>query len=591
MKISKFLDWLLLMVLPLVFSWSPSGGYAPASIDCPEGPLIRPANKTSNLEREFLPKRRKITKAALLDLVERIDIDFDAKSIIDSADISIGIALSGGGLRGMFVEAGQIAAMDNRTPGSNQPNHLGGLLQASTYVTALSGSAWLLSSMYMNNFTTVHELAASRLLWNFAGGLFNPGVGRDPGGTHPVGNLVQDILDKTNVGFHVTTNDLWGRILSRVTVDLDNGGPSLEWSDMTQWKWFQNGEAPFPIVLLGDRNSPHPAMYELTPDELGSYDPSVFAFTPLRYLGSKVKNGYPNGTCIAGFGTVSFLVGAATSAFDSVINRGISDLGGSLGDALLDVFGRLVKKEVYDLSIVRPNPFDGYQCPYNLASNFTTGTDTIYLADCGFTRQVIPFQPLLLHERAVDVIFASDNTLNTEHFWPAGLSMGASYHRQFEVQVDFENPVAFPHVPDSNTFINKGLVNEPTFFGCNASNLTSLGPIPPPLIVYMANQPYTYWTNTSTSRLLYNRTEIHGFLNNGYNIMTQMNGTMNSEWTACVICAVVHRENERRGIEPSPLCQRCLNRYCWDGSLDPIDPEESPNYSPRLRTSNIAQDV
>lgn len=68
--------------------------------------------------------------------------------------------------------AGALAAFDNRTAGATGSGHLGGVLQAATYLSGLSGGSWLVGSLYIQNFTTVESIidATNGLLsqiWQF----------------------------------------------------------------------------------------------------------------------------------------------------------------------------------------------------------------------------------------------------------------------------------------------------------------------------------------------------------------------------------------------------------------------------------------
>jgi lysophospholipase len=80
---------------------------------------------------------------------------------------NIGIAISGGGYRALMNGAGALAAFDNRTTNSTNQGQLGGLLQATTYLTGLSGGSWLVGSVYVNNFTSVQDIINTGSLWQF----------------------------------------------------------------------------------------------------------------------------------------------------------------------------------------------------------------------------------------------------------------------------------------------------------------------------------------------------------------------------------------------------------------------------------------
>ena len=85
--------------------------------------------------------------------------DFDAEKFVKntSKPITIGLSFSGGGYRAMLNGAGQLSALDNRTDGASDAA-LGGLLQASTYLTGLSGGSWLVGTIALNNFTSVQKI-------------------------------------------------------------------------------------------------------------------------------------------------------------------------------------------------------------------------------------------------------------------------------------------------------------------------------------------------------------------------------------------------------------------------------------------------
>ena len=93
------------------------------------------------------------------DLLVRTNITgFDADAYITNNARNttvlpnIAIAFSGGGYRAMLNGAGALQAFDNReVNGTNTPGHLGGLLQASTYVAGLSGGSWLVGSIYVSS--------------------------------------------------------------------------------------------------------------------------------------------------------------------------------------------------------------------------------------------------------------------------------------------------------------------------------------------------------------------------------------------------------------------------------------------------------
>ncbi|GME91846.1 unnamed protein product [[Candida] boidinii] len=90
----------------------------------------------------------------------------------------------------------------------------------------------------------------------------------------------------------------------------------------------------------------------------------------------------------------------------------------------------------------------------------------------------------------------------------------------------------------------------------------------PPLIVYIANRPYSYYSNTSTYKMTYDTDEMLGIFRNGFEVSTRLNLTLDDEWRACVGCAILQRSKEQQGLPIGDQCQRCFDEYCWDGSID-----------------------
>ena len=130
-------------------------------------------------EEGWLKKRQVNTAWAIRDFLARVNIgDFDSNAYIEdikknaSALPNIGIAVSGGGYRALMHGAGIISAFDNRTQNSTQPGHVGGLLQATTYLSGLSGGSWLVGSLYIPKLRSVQEISRTdsndtASLWQF----------------------------------------------------------------------------------------------------------------------------------------------------------------------------------------------------------------------------------------------------------------------------------------------------------------------------------------------------------------------------------------------------------------------------------------
>ena len=152
----------------------------------------------------------------------------------------------------------------------------------------------------------------------------------------------------------------------------------------------------------------------------------------------------------------------------------------------------------------------------NPASSQVHDERSLTLVDGGEDLQNLPLHPLTQPERGLDVIFAIDSSADTleangDPNWPNGTALIATYARSL---LPIANGTSFPAVPDANTFVNLGLNNRPTFFGCDAENTTT----PTPLIVYIPNAPYAYHSNVSTFKMEYSSAERNNIIQNGYDV-------------------------------------------------------------------------
>lgn len=335
-----------------------------------------------------------------------------------------------------------------------------------------------------------------------------------------------------------------------------------------------------PLIVAVERTSgqvqiaSNSTIVEFNPWEMGSFDPELAAFAPLQYVGSDFRNGTirRGGICVAGVDNAGFVMGTSASLFnqaflqiqkaenapDFLINA-INNTLADIGDENRDIANW-------------PNPF--YQ--YNPKNNSNAGSTILTLVDGGEDLQNIPFHPLLVSDRQVDVIFAIDGSADTKTRWPNGTSLVATYERS-KAGVSPQNN-EFPAVPDQNTFINLGLNMHPTFFGCKTASSNSSGP----LVIYLPNAPYSYQSNFTTFDLEYSNNERDQIIRNGYNVVTVGNGTEDSDWPACVGCAILARSLVRTGTDVPSKCVDCFERYCWNGTVNSTTPN---TYEPELMMS------
>ncbi|KFY07420.1 hypothetical protein V492_07151 [Pseudogymnoascus sp. VKM F-4246] len=577
---------------------SPTNGYAPGNVSCPsDRPTIRAAHSLSKNETEWLPVRRNNTIDPMKDLLSRANIaGFDAGAYIEkhrnnaTALPNIGIAVSGGGYRALMNGAGFLAAADSRTVNATGKGGIGGLLQAATYLSGLSGGSWLVGSIYSNNFSSVPTLqhgSPGSSVWKFGNSIFK-GPKEDGLSILNTAEYYKDIKNqvdsKTDAGYEVSITDYWGRALSYQLVNATDGGPAYTFSSIALQDSFIKGDAPFPIIVADGRSpgdiivSLNATVYEFNPFEMGSWDPTTFGFAPTRYLGSKFDGGKlaTDASCVRGFDNVGYVYGTSSTLF----NQFLLTLNGTSSNLLTEVLSSVLKnigEDNNDIAQYSPNPF--YH--YNPATNRDAEVTELSLVDGGEDLQNIPLHPLIQPVRSVDVIFAVDSSADTEFFWPNGTALVATYERSLNTTIG--NGTSFPSIPDVNTMVNLGLNSRPTFFGCDAKNTSTLAP----LVVYVPNTPYVGHSNVSTFDPDYDDAQRNLIIQNGYDVATMGNGTVDSEWLTCVGCAVLSRSWDRTETTVPDACTKCFKKFCWDGSLNSTVPA---NYNPEFKVAGVQEE-
>lgn len=568
-------------------------GYTPKTVDCPSTrPSVRVAGSLSQNEKDFLSQRRQKTIPAMRDFLKRMNItgfDVDGYFSNHSGNTSslpnIGIAISGGGYRALMTGAGAIRAFDSRESNSTNKGQLGGLLQSSTYLAGLSGGSWLVGSIYVNNFSTISSLLAPQgSQWEFQNSIFE---GPDRGiqiltSADYYSTIYDEVQDKTK-NFVTTITDYWGRALSFQLINATNGGPSYTWSSIRDQPGFSSGDSPYPIVVADSRRpfemliSANTSIYEFTPFEFGTWDPTVYGFVPTEYLGSNFTNGSvpSGGNCVRGFDNAGYVMGTSSTLFNQfLLNINSTNAPDKFKTAIEQIL-KDVSSNQDDIAAYDPNPFFGYN---PTGKSAIVNEQQLTLVDGGEDLQNIPLQPLIQPVRAVDAIFAVDSSADTNYNWPNGTALVATYQRSID-KSGIANGTAFPAIPDQNTFVNQGLNTRPTFFGCNASNATNSDGSPSPLVIYLPNSPYVYFGNVSTFDPDYKQAERDNIIENGYWMATRANGTADPEWPTCVGCAILSRSFDRTNTTVPQACQNCFQRYCWDGRVNSAQP---PAYEPKV---------
>ncbi|MCJ1387884.1 Lysophospholipase 1 [Xylographa bjoerkii] len=501
---------------------------------------------------------------------------------------NLAVAVSGGGYRACLNGGGAVQSFDAREDNSTAAGHLGGLLQSATYLAGLSGGGWLVGSIFVNNFTTISGLLNNNnasSLWEFQNSIFE---GPATGGlqildsTEYYDNIYNEVQGKS-VHFDTSITDYWGRALSFQLVNASDGGPDYTWSSTASEDFFTSGQSPMPILVTDGRApgqlliSGNTTVYEFNPWEFGTFDPTTYGFVPLEFLGSNFSGGAlpPNDQCVRGFDNVGYVMGTSSSLFNTfLLNINTTSIPSAFKSVLTHLLSE-IGEDNDDIASYTPNPFFGF---HNSTSQVAQSA-TLTLVDGGEDLQNIPLHPLIQPARAVDIIFAVDSSADTTYNWPNGTSLVATYQRALNAS-GIANGTAFPSVPDQNTFVNLGLNTRPTFFGCNSSNITG----PAPLVVYIPNSPYVYYSNVSTFDPSYNISERNAIVANGNAVASMANGTVDPMWPMCVGCAIISRSLERTNTPVPSVCAQCFQTYCWDGTVNSTFPAE---YDPTVKLTEV----
>ncbi|CAB40176.3 phospholipase Plb5 [Schizosaccharomyces pombe] len=551
---------------------STSPSYAPYTVACPSGSLLRPASDgLSTGEQEFVDKRVSKVNSALESFISKTGLKIDTKSVLNDTDgPRLGIAISGGGFPAMLTGAGAINAFDAR---NGNTTSLGGILQSSMYLTGLSGGSWLVGSVAVNNFANITFLHDD--VWNLDHSLFAPYDDAFEN-FYIYQEWFEQVLQKKNAGFNVSITDLWGRALALKLVNPLTGGANTTFSSVTNETWFQDGEFPFPIIIAdnvieGETVIPlNDTVFEFTPIEFGTWDTGVESFIPMEYTGTHLINGIPlNESCVRNFDNAGFLMGTSSNVFSGILpatNASLTASNNTFNNAVLS-FLEMLAEDQLDVGLY-PNPYQGY----GNASNTTTTNPLepypiIELIDGGSDSEGIPFWPLLHPQRDVDVIFAIDGGYQSATSgWPDGSSLVSTYERV--LATNSSGVRGFPYIPDTNTFLALGLNTHPTFFGCDGRNTTAgnhtVNDDTPPLVVYFPNYPWTMYANVTTYTVQLEDTLSSGMIENAAVAATQNNS---DSFAVCVACALVQRSLERKNMSTPSQCASCFNQYCWNGTI------------------------
>ncbi len=343
---------------------------------------VRIGNNLNPEENAYRIYREPKVKAALERLLGR---SLDGKKIP-----VISFVGSGGGYRAMLCTTGSMVGAEKI-----------GLLDVTTYITALSGSTWALGPWMMTgwswaDFRIYLEGIVVRNIFQI--------------GTDVVRNIADVCATKLAFDQSVTTVDLFGALLANRLLDgFGEDRQLLYLSQQTQR--VQDGNWPYPIYTATDGSEQvvqNAHWYEFTPHEVGSAAFGVYV--PTWAYGRAFYGG--GSLDFAPEQTLGFILGTCGSAYALHI--------GFAWDALVENLSNMVLKQLMDEYVIAPlrgkrvfwaevnNFMKGIPNIANAYSNLQT-RDTLKLVDAGLTFN-LPYPPVSGEraERKADVLIMLD---------------------------------------------------------------------------------------------------------------------------------------------------------------------------------------
>jgi lysophospholipase len=204
-----------------------------------------------------------------------------------------------------------------------------------------------------------------------------------------------------------------------------------------------------------------------------------------------------------------------------------------------------------------PNPFLGVSS----ASAYTQTVTDLQVVDGSEGGQTIPFWGQIQPARNSSFIIAWEDA-NDAH--PYGWTNGTNLYNTYVAAKAAGLP--FPIIPPVSNMIGNNYTSKPVFFGCD-KKLTTTGDSRSPIVLYLANAPYSSYMNYSAGVNVMSPQQMNDIFVNSFNLVTQGNGTLDHEWPVCLGCAAIERSLEKAGMQTPEQCKRCFQKYCWDGKV------------------------
>ncbi|KAJ7262254.1 phospholipase B [Mycena haematopus] len=594
--------------------------YAPSvNVECPDF-------STTSLIREFTPQNQSLHPSEVQYVNSRLNTTVQTAwndwlgdgshlgynlSVFQGHFPKVGMAIPGGGLRAAQYGAGCLSGLDARNDSSKAAG-TGGLLQVASYITGLSGGSWVTGSLFFNNWPTIKDLVygngGTLDGWKLDLPFISPD-GDDVFSTdnqYFYGSILWSVIAKAQTGIDTSITDPWARAISYHFLNQTNRqnfftnttahGAGQLWSDIPSIPAFQQQITPFPLIVADSRPSgsnltvslsPESVVYEISPFEIASYDPQLSAGMNLTYAGTHLTNGKAdNGSaCVTGFDQAGFIMGSSASLFNQIFDfatntlQGFSGFDSSDGQKIVYILERQLRsvRTREDDVANWPNPFNG------LKSDTFQDTQATWLEliDGASNGENIPYGPLFVNSRGLDVIVTIEGSADDSNNWPNGT--GAIQTSSRLSTILRASHQQFPPIPQTAAdWISTGVRQRATFFGCDPAQT----PAEWPMVIYLPNAPPITGddpvTNTGTFTLTYPLLHTQLFLDqvhfNTISGFTPNANTPDPNFGVCLQCAAVDRARTKitPPVQRSSICTQCFQQYCFDPQ-NPPSQSELPN--------------
>ncbi|KAG8845363.1 hypothetical protein FRB96_002521 [Tulasnella sp. 330] len=423
---------------------------------------------------------------------------------------------------------------------------------------------------------------------------------------------LEQIAGKAELGYPITVSDIYGISSTfygaRSVFDQSIDTLGFTWSGVQVQPSFANGSTPMPILMTDEvipyglqgslswntingtilyPSNASQTYYELTPFEFGSWRGRVKAFLDIEYFGTPMSGGLPinASVCINGYDSAAFCAGAgfaaanlwlAASTTDGVLGQFAKRskipypanedkleqerLGAESLPSVNEIGGieELLKENLTTILYgYTTNPFYGMNT--SAIDPVAASQKELLLVDGSETGQENPLWPIIQPERAVDFIVVSDACgSELSSGWMNGTNLYNSYTSAKAAGLPF------PTIPPVVTMLNLNHTSRPVFYGCNEPEV--------PLILFLADFPYTAYTNISSFESPITNDQLEQLTSNALSLVTQVNNTLRHDWSTCIACGAVHKSLKRLGMTEPASCSQCWKEYCWQGNLDQSQP-------------------